>query len=532
MGPAEFALSALIAGRLGIVPPEVVRSAKAAIGDFKVDVRQWQPDADREACARIAAVLADHPAIDKAVAVPPNIYVRPALFVLEEAVVDAVLGDPAGYGRNSSGGFQRVHMQFSCPNMNKALHLGHLRTNVMGMALAHSLEACGYDVVRTDQPSDWGKHISKAVVAYQRWGGGQTPASAGVKADRFVGGFYSQFLREAEGDPTLDKEADATALAVEEGDPELCALTQLLTGWAYAGIGATYQRIGTSFDAVLREGDTVPLGKAIIAQHLPGLCVRRDDGSVFIDLTDAGMRPVTLLRGDGTAVLHTYFLGASARRSRLDPGARLLFLMGREYADTAPELREIVRRLGFAEMSANTEAVFHGMVSLGTRKMSSRATAVEVDALLDDVAARLRRSGPSEMDPFRREAAEQLAVALVKHHFLRTPRTKDMAWDEADVWAGGMARLGRVVRVLTGQAGAGRPASRDALLAMNDLSSTLQETVARRDPSHLARFVDRLAELAPGCQSAEQARAAAIVLRRALAVLHVQLPPFLADVAL
>jgi arginyl-tRNA synthetase len=528
MGPVESVLSKLIADHLGIDRVDVARSTNASVGDFKVDVRQWSPVGDRDACVGVATALAEHPLIDKALAVPPNVYVRPALALLDEAVVPAVLADPVGYGRNASGAFQRVHMQFSCPNMNKTLHLGHLRTNVMGMALAHSFEACGYDVVRTDQPSDWGKHISKAVVAYQRWGNETTPESAGVKGDHFVGAFYSRFLREAEVDLTLDKEADATALAVEEGEPQLARLTQLLTGWAYDGIRATYQRIGTSFDAVLREGDTVPLGKSIIAEHLSGRCIRRDDGSVYIDLTDAGMRPVTLLRGDGTAVLHTYFLGASARRSGLDPGARLIFLMGREYADTAPELREIVRRLGFAEMSANTEAVFHGMVSLGTRKMSSRAMAVDVDALLDRVAARLRESDRAEMDPFRHEAAEQLAVALVKHHFLRTPRAKDVAWDESDLWASGFTRLGRVIRVLTGQSPKGRAGLRDALLAMNDFSSTLEETVARRDPSHLARYVDRLAELAPGCASAEQAKAAVIVLRRALAVMNVKLPPFLA----
>jgi len=502
----------------------VLACDKRALGDFKVGVGM-----DRDACAGEARRLALLPEVDRAVPVPPNVYVTPALDTLRSSVVAGILGSRATYGCTNRGDGRMVQVQFSCPNLNKALHLGHLRTNVMGMALAHVLAATGWHVVRSDQPSDWGRHIAKAVLGYQRAG---TPSlvSSSRKLDHAVQDFYVSFQ------PGLDDDALAqVAAGLEAGDPALLAHNRAVTAAAFEGIRQTYTRLGTAFDVTLREGDTIPLAKAAIAAQLGRTCHVRDDGSVYADLTDDGEHPVTLLRADGSPLLHAYYLGASIRRHELAPGARFLFLMGREYADTFPGLVEVVRRFGMARLAGDTEAVYHGMVSLGTRKMSSRGDdVVDVDGLLDSVADRFRASWHADLDPFEEEVCEQLAVALVKYHFLRVPRMRDLVWDEGELWSKTLPRFASLMRVLSNPAGAAtataaRPGDlRSLLLLLDSLPEAVDETVARRDPSHLVRLADAVCEhvrvttLAPDVHEA-----AVVMLRRTLALLNVHLPAYL-----
>jgi arginyl-tRNA synthetase len=510
-----------------------------ALGDFAVAPL----DPSREACTNLAERLGADPTIDKATAVPPNVYIRPSLAALHEAVTSGVIAQGHAYGTSTVGAGRVVQVQFSCPNMNKALHLGHLRTNVIGMSLAHAFAALGFRVIRTDQPSNWGRHIDKAVVAASR-----RPWPEG-RADRAVGELYawaSRALADPETAPDFERELDDVMARLEAGDPDTLARNSHLTESVYAAIRQTYDRIGTRFDAVLREGDTLRISKAIIARHLGGHCMQREDGSVFIDLTDAGLREVNLLRREGGPLLHAYFLGASTRRHSLWPGSPFLFLMGREYAETVPELKEVVRRLSSPEMADNIEAVYHGMVGHGTKKMSSRTDAVDVDDLLDRVAADLlagwEAASQEPLDPFHADVAERSAVALVKYHFLRTPRMKDVAWTEDDLWRSGLPRLAKVVRVLRHrpaaadclpQGGRAEDEVRALLLAVNRLPDAVRETAVRRDPSHLVRFVDEV------CERAEAAgrrghvdqglhEAVAIAVNRALDLLGVALPPFLA----
>jgi arginyl-tRNA synthetase len=538
LGPVEVRLGAALARMVGTDLPLTVTAPKnRTVGDVKVFSRDAT---STQGCALLAARFGEHPDVESAVAIPPNLYVRPSLEFMRDATVASIRAQRTTYGCTGLGHGARVHVQFSCPNMNKALHLGHLRTNVMGMALAHVFDACGYDVIRTDQPSDWGRHIAKVVTAYRRWGNGSTPSDAAEKPDHFVGRFYSRFQAD---EAELTEELEAVAAGLEAGDPDLLTTNALLTDWAYGGIQETYVRIGTSFDTVLREGDTLRLANQIIDRHVGGHCQRRPDGSLYLDLSDVGLRPVTVRRQDGSALLHAYFLGASARRDRLDHGARLLFLMGREYAATVPELQEVVRRLGFPVMADGTEAVYHGMVVTGTRKMSSREDAVEVDDLLDAVGQRFRDDwlGVGErLDPFRRETCGQLAVALVKHHFLRTPRMKDVVWSEDELWERALPRFTPLVQTLavlptvTGRGSGREHDQRTLLLMLNDFTGVVQETMNRRDPSHLIRFADGLVEAVRvwrrgGGDDADTAEAAAIVLRRALALSNIALPPFLSD---
>lgn len=489
---------------------------KRAIGDYKVGVGM-----DKAACAALAERLLRLPEVERAVPVPPNVYITPALDALRASVVDGILDSRTTYGCSNRGVGQTVQVQFSCPNLNKALHLGHLRTNLMGMALAHVLAATGWHVIRSDQPSDWGRHIAKAVLGCQRTGWAEG------KPDHVVQRFYASFR------PGEDDDALAEVVAgLEAGDPALLAMNRAVTEAAFTGIRQTYARLGTAFDVTLREGDTIPLAKELIASQLGRACHRREDGSVYVDITDDGEHPATLLRADGSPLLHAYYLGASARRNQLAPGARFLFLMGREYADTFPDLVEVVRRFGMTDLADDTEAVYHGMVSVGTRKMSSRGgDAVDVDGLLDAVAARLRSSWSS--DPFEDEVCEQLAVALVKYHFLRVPRMRDLVWDEGELWSKTLPRFALLVRTLSGPSDAFGSGSkgddlRSLLLLLDSLPEAVEETVTRRDPSHLVRLADAVCDQARSVTPpAEVHEAVVVVLRRTLALLNVDLPPYL-----
>lgn len=535
-GPVESALADAIVESLGCTRPRIVAASKTTIGDFKVDVRPWavSEDGDQRDCSTAADRLSRLTFIESAVAVPPHVYIRPSIDILESSVVAAGTRSP-DYGRSTTGGGRVVEVQFSCPNLNKSLHLGHLRTNAIGMAIARVFDALGYRVITTDQPSNWGRHIAKLCVAFSRWCDAQTLLTG--RADRVAGELYARC------GPELDEDVTAFMARLEAGEDSALALNELLTEAAYDGIKRTYHRLDTSFDAVLREGDTLLRSRQIIQSQLGRSCQRRDDGSVYVDLSGVGLREVTLLRRDDTPLLHAYFLGASARRHELHPGAAFLFLMGREYAPTAPELREVVARLGFPTMADNTEAVFHGMVTQGTKKMSSREDAVDVEELLDGVAARLaadwRVLTGVPLDPFERDTVEQLAVALVKYHFLRLPRMKDMPWSYEDLWHRGSPRFAKVVRTLKA-AGQDEPTRlegksaadfRRLLLALNGFPEAIRETAVRRDPSHLVRLIDDICDLAcelerRGGLSKPLVSALAAFVRRCTQLLGVRLPAF------
>lgn len=547
LGPAESALARQLASALGAGDPLVVEASQnRAVGDFRVR----SPEPDRTGCSDFAERLAALPLVDSATAVPPNVYIRPALDALQAAVVEGVLREGTRFGTGGEGDGRVVQVQFSCPNFNKSLHLGHLRNNVLGAALANAFAALGYRVVRTEQPSEWGRHIAKACVGAVWAGWPDVAAAATTKPDRLVGEFYSacnQALDDPERGAAVEAEVDAMMGRLEEGDPEALALCRSLTDAAYSGIRQTYDRIGTRFDAELREGDTLDIAKRLIAEHLGTDCSRRDDGSVFIDLGDVGLREVTLLRREGWPLLHCYFLGASTRRHALWPGTPFLFVMGREYAPTVPELVEIVRRLSSPEMAANTEAVFHGMVSVGAKKMSSRGDAVDVDGLLDLVTARLvdewQAGTDRPLDGYQRDVAERLGVALVKYHFLRPPRMKDMTWSIDELWARSGPRIAHVVEVLAAEpktstaAPLGRKAAdelRALSLSINRLPDAVRETAVRRDPSHLVRYLDDVSDGAAaaarrGVLDGPLLEAAQTAMRAALDLLGIALPPGLAD---
>ncbi|MGB3848480.1 MAG: arginine--tRNA ligase, partial [Tunicatimonas sp.] len=246
------------------------------------------------------------------------------------ATLRRMVTQPAEHARNG----QQVTIEFSSPNTNKPLHLGHLRNNFLGYATAQILEAQGYAVVKTNIINDRGVHICKSMLAYQKFGQGETPASSGKKGDHLVGEYYVRFDQaykeevqtlveqgtpeaEAKKAAPLMQEVQTMLQQWEQGDPAVVQLWKQMNGWVYAGFEATYQKIGITFDQVYYESDTYLLGKTVVEEGLQqGVFFRKDDGSVWIDLTDEGLDQKLVLRADGTSVYITQDLGTVELRFR------------------------------------------------------------------------------------------------------------------------------------------------------------------------------------------------------------------------
>lgn len=526
-----------------VADEQVEQCSRPRVGDHVVDV-----DApDKVLCVQAAAAIAHSAVVAAATAVPPRVYVTLELEALRRTVINDILGCPPGYGTSPSRTAAPLQIQFSCPNLNKALHLGHLRNNAIGMALANIAEDSGFQVSRVDQPSNRGRHIAKAYFALERWNAGTTPASQDQKPDHFVGDLYAEFATRnqpagMDGRGPLDDDLDALIELIDGGDTRAGTGIDRLTRWAYAGIASTYQRIGSRFDAVCPEGETVQLAIARIHEQLGDACWQRPDGSVYVDLSRYGLRPVTILRRGGGPLLHAQFLGACLRRREVDGGAPLLFVMGNEYKDTVPELLALVQEFGLGDLAQRFEPVYHGMVRHQDRKFSSREDAIRADDLLDSVSSRL--SSPAMRDSggprYEADRADRLGVALVKLHLLRVQRAKDIRWDEEELWSTSLPRLRALVKVLATPARARweQPATEQAqthqralLLALNRLPQVLAEGLHRRDPAVLIRHLDLIVHRLQSCARDETLdpeldSATRVVINRCLKLAGISLPAF------
>ena len=251
---------------------------------------------------------------------------------LTDACWNAALQDAltqSDWGHAPNGSKPQVMVEYSSPNTNKPLHLGHLRNNFLGYSVSRILEAAGHDVKKVQIINDRGIHICKSMVAWQKMGQGETPASTGEKGDKLVGRYYVAFdkafkaevaegvangldPKEAEGASPMLQEARAMLQRWEEGDEEVVALWKTMNGWVYEGFDETYNAMGVSFDKLYYESDTYLLGKKHVEQGLAdGVFFQKEDGSIWVDLTDDGLDEKLLLRGDGTAVYMTQDIGTA-----------------------------------------------------------------------------------------------------------------------------------------------------------------------------------------------------------------------------
>ena len=363
----------------------------------------------------------------------------------------------SSFGRLPARG-QSVMVEFSSPNTNKPLHLGHLRNNFLGDSVSRILDANGYDVIKTCIVNDRGVHICKSMLAYQRFGNGETPESSGLKGDHLIGKYYVLFDRayKAEIETMVaqgtDKEvAEKTAPLMqavqqmlrqwEQGDPETIALWNKLNNWVYAGFEATYKSIGVSFDKTYYESQTYLLGKEIIEEGLQkGVFYRKDDNSVWIDLTDEGLDQKLVLRSDGTSVYMTQDLGTTELKYSDFNCDRQIWVVGNEQDYHFNVLFAIMRRLG-RPYANELYHLSYGMVDLPTGKMKSReGTVVDADDLIrettDAASAAADDAAKGKLDEFTEaeKAAlfQMLGLGALKYYLLKVDPQKRMQFNPAE----------------------------------------------------------------------------------------------------
>lgn len=298
---------------------------------------------------------------------------------------------------------QKVMVEFSSPNTNKPLHLGHLRNNFLGDAISRIFKANGYEVLKVNLVNDRGIHICKSMLAYQKMGNGETPESSGLKGDHLVGKYYVRFnewykkeinalVDQGMNPEEAKKEASSIKLAQEllkkweEHDPETVELWKKMNNWVYEGFDATYHRMGIEFDKMYKESNTYLLGKDIVDEGLEkGIFNKKDDDSVWVDLSDEGMDEKLVLRGDGTAVYMTQDMGTSDMKHQDFPFDKNVFVVGNEQDYHFKVLFTIMKKLG----RNYAEGMYHlsyGMIDLPSGKMKSRdGTVVDADHLLQEM---------------------------------------------------------------------------------------------------------------------------------------------------
>ena len=346
-----------------------------------------------------------------------------------------------------------VMIEYSSPNTNKPLHLGHVRNNLLGNALANIIAANGNRVVKTNIVNDRGIHICKSMLAWLKYGNGETPESSGKKGDHLIGDYYVAFDKhykaevnelmekgmtkeEAEAASPLMKEAREMLVKWEAGDPEVRALWKKMNDWVYAGFDETYRMMGVSFDKIYYESETYLEGKKKVLEGLDkGLFYRKEDGSVWADLTNEGLDHKLLLRSDGTSVYMTQDIGTAEQRFADYPIDKMIYVVGNEQNYHFQVLSILLDRLGF-EWGKSLVHFSYGMVELPEGKMKSReGTVVDADDLMAEMIATARETSGDlgKLDGLTKEEAEEIArivgLGALKYFILKVDARKNMTFN-------------------------------------------------------------------------------------------------------
>ena len=358
------------------------------------------------------------------------------------------------YGeKTADGNAPLVMIEYSSPNTNKPLHLGHVRNNLLGWSLAQIMQADGNRVVKTNIVNDRGIHICKSMLAWQKWGNGETPESSGKKGDHLIGDYYVAFDKhyreevkglmaqgmseeQAKQEAPLIKEAHEMLVKWEQNDPEIRALWEKMNSWVYAGFDETYQKMGVSFDKIYYESQTYLKGKAKVEEGLAkGLFERHDDGSVWADLTNEGLDQKLLLRSDGTSVYMTQDIGTAEMRFKDYPIDKMIYVVGNEQNYHFQVLSILLDRLGF-KWGKELTHFSYGMVELPNGKMKSReGTVVDADDLMqlmvDDAYNTSMELGKFDdmTEEERREIARIVGMGALKYFILKVDARKNMLFN-------------------------------------------------------------------------------------------------------
>lgn len=356
------------------------------------------------------------------------------------------------YGQKGPSG-KTVMVEYSSPNTNKPLHLGHIRNNLLGWSVSRIMEANGHKVIKVNLVNDRGIHISKSMLAWEQYGENETPESSGKKGDHFVGDYYVLFndkykeqikaleeqgksVEEAEKEAPLIRQAQEMLIKWEQGDKDVLDLWKKMNGWVYEGFDQTYERMGVSFDKIYYESDTYLLGKQLVEEGLKqGVFFQKQDGSVWCDLTEEGLDQKLLLRSDGTSVYMTQDLGTAV--SRYDESAfnKHIYVVGNEQNYHFQVLKVLIKKLGYP-WADDLIHLSYGMVELPDGRMKSReGTVVDADDLMDQMVETARiTSGESakleDMLPEEKERLyETLGMGALKYFILKVDPRKTMLFN-------------------------------------------------------------------------------------------------------
>lgn len=445
-------LAAWLAERGVDEPPALGPPTREGAGDLALPCHPWARvfrKAPQAIAADLAAVAEAHPLVASAEAVAGFLNLRFDWGAVARRVLEWAETDDGAIGRSTALAGERRVIEFSSPNTNKPLHVGHARNNVLGEAVSALVRAVGGEVVKVNLINDRGIHICKSMVAYQLFGAGVTPEKAGVKGDHLVGDLYVKFEQAfAEeyarhcpdgavskedwfnGGSELGRRAREMLQAWEAGDPEVRALWKMMNGWCEAGFDQTYARMGVTFDRIDRESETYLLGKDLVEEGLAkGVFRRLEDGAVVFDLERIGLEGhKVVLRGDGTSVYVTQDLGTAVRRHEEIGFDEMIYVVGNEQDRHFQVLFGILGELR-SELKNRLRHLSYGMVELPAGKMKSReGTVVDADDLMDELHetafAAARERYPDLDDDELHRRAEAIALGGLKFFLLKfAPQT-------------------------------------------------------------------------------------------------------------
>ena len=458
-----------------------------------------------------------------------NLTVDPAFWL---KMLHGIASDPDFGFKKVDENSDLVMVEYSSPNTNKPLHLGHVRNNLLGYSLSCILAANGHNVVKTNIVNDRGIHICKSMLAWQKWGEGVTPQSSGKKGDHLIGDFYVAFDRhyreevkelmaqgmteeEAKTQAPLMLEAREMLRKWEAGDPEVRNLWKTMNGWVYEGFDETYKRLGVGFDKIYYESDTYLEGKDLVLGGIEkGIMYRKADGSVWADLTGDGLDHKLLLRADGTSVYMTQDIGTAKLRYQDYPIDKMIYVVGNEQNYHFQVLSLLLDKLGF-KWGKDLTHFSYGMVELPEGKMKSReGTVVDADDLLDKMVEDAREMSADRFADMPAEEAAEVArmvgLGALKYFLLKVDPKKNMLFNpkESIDFNGNTgpfiqytyARIRSVLRkaaeqgMAIGNYSAVLPNEKEIALiqTLADFPSTVQEAGRDYSPAVIANYVYEL----------------------------------------
>jgi arginyl-tRNA synthetase len=351
---------------------------------------------------------------------------------------------------------ETILVEYSSPNTNKPLHLGHIRNNLLGFSIYRILSACGHNVIKTNIVNDRGIHICKSMIAWQKFGNGETPESSGMKGDHLVGKYYVVFdkefrkqvdklvgsgmdVAEAKNVAPLMKETREMLIKWEAGDKEVIDLWKKMNSWVYAGFNETYKKLGVDFDRIYYESETYMLGKEIVLDALDKkILYRNDDSSIWVDLTSDGLDQKLLLRSDGTSVYMTQDLGTAVNRYNEYKFDKSIYVVGNEQNYHFQVLKSVLKRMGYSWADGLVHFSY-GMVELPEGKMKSReGTVVDADDLIDEMYSTAKEVSlelgklSDFSDKEKEDIFMKIGLGALKYFILKVDPKKNMTFNPAE----------------------------------------------------------------------------------------------------